>query len=68
MKTTKPLRETLAQAGYQYAGFNRQSGAHILREISTGKLELWAANKGHASYGITWRNTHLEFLRSLNSL
>jgi hypothetical protein len=36
-----------------------------LKDIETDKLEVWFANKGHASYGIIWNNTHLEFARSL---
>jgi hypothetical protein len=58
----QPLRETLQQAGYEHLGI--VNGYHRLRDISTGKVELWFANKNHASYGIIWRNTHLEFARS----
>lgn len=60
---TNPRRETLKEAGYvkaESAG-NRQ---YVLTDAD-GKRELWVCNKGHASYGITYRNTHLEFVRSL---
>lgn len=58
-----PVRETLEQAGYAYAGFDRQQQVHVLKDKETGRLEAWFANKGHASYGITFRNTDLEFAR-----
>jgi hypothetical protein len=57
-------KETLKQAGYTYAGFRADIRAHLLRDDS-GKLEMWFANKNHSSYGLKWRNTHLEFARSL---
>ena len=63
MNNKGPVRETMEQAGFRYCGFDRDSGCHILEDIETSKRELWFANKGHASYGITWRNTHLEFAR-----
>lgn len=55
------MKETLKQAGYTYVEFKR--GMHILRD-SDGKLEGWVANKNHASYGLTFKNTHLEFATS----
>jgi len=33
---------------------------------STGKKEIFFANKNHASWGIIWKNTHLEFAHSIN--
>jgi hypothetical protein len=30
-----------------------------------GKCELWFSNKNHASYGIKYKNTDLEFCRSI---
>lgn len=59
----KPIRQTLKQAGYSYIGFNRARKLHMLRN-EDGKCELWFANKNHASYGLIWRNTHLEFASS----
>ena len=58
------MKHTMQQAGYEYAGFDRHQRLHVLRDVDTGKLELWAANKSHASYGIKFRNTHLEFVSS----
>ncbi|HCJ52976.1 MAG TPA: hypothetical protein DHV25_04650 [Candidatus Kerfeldbacteria bacterium] len=59
-------RETLKQAGYTLAA-SLGDGEYILRESDTGKLELWFANKGHASYGIKYRGTDLEFARSISA-
>lgn len=58
------MKETLKQSGMKYVGFNQEFKYHILQD-SSGKNEAWFANKSHASYGIIWKNTHLEFLHSL---
>lgn len=58
------IRETLKKAGYQHVRFDPSQG-HILRDIETGKEEVWFANKNHASYGLIYKNTHLEFARSV---
>ena len=50
----------LADNGYTYVRFDRETGSHILRN-EDGQLERWFANKGHASFGLQWRNTDLEF-------
>jgi len=60
-------KETLKQAGYNYMRYlgNKQ---HLL-ENTTGiepyQFEVWVANKNHASYGLIYKNTHLEFCRSM---
>jgi len=56
-----PLRETIEQAGYTYGGFSPEFGFHMLIDKKTGRREFWFANKNHASYGIIYKNTHLEF-------
>ena len=61
-KQITPIRETMKQAGYEYVQYSTIYHAHVLKELETGKLELWTANKGHASYGIIYKNTHLEFV------
>lgn len=57
------MKESLKKSGYKYIGHigNRE---HVLQETSTGNCEIWFSNKNHASYGITFKNTHLEFARS----
>lgn len=57
------MKQTLKQAGYTYVGFHAIRKLHILRD-EDGKLELWFASKNHASYGLIWGNTHLEFASS----
>lgn len=59
------MKETMKQAGYNYIG-QTAKGLHILADSETGKRELWACNKNHASYGIIFKNTHLEFCTSLD--
>ena len=59
----KPLRETLKQAGYIKA--ESQGHSMVILTDANGKRELWGCNKNHASYGIKWKNTHLEFVSSL---
>lgn len=58
------MKETLKQAGYLYMD-KLCKGMHILRNLATGKLELFAANKNHANWGLKFKNTHLEFCRTL---
>ena len=56
-------KQTLKDAGYIHAGMI--GACHILKDTTDNKVELWFANKNHASYGIIYKNTHLEFARSL---
>jgi hypothetical protein len=60
----RPIREDLEHSGYEYIRHAPELGGHILRD-SDGNLELWVANKNHASYAIVYKNTHLEFVRSV---
>lgn len=57
------MKETLKQAGYKYIK-HIGNQEHCL-ENPDGGYELWFANKNHASYGLIFKNTHLEFARSL---
>lgn len=58
------MKETMTKAGYRHvATFFK--GEHLLENVETGKRELWFANKNHAGYGIIYKNTHLEFARSI---
>ena len=61
-----PIRETLKQAGY-ISIKSIGEGEFVLTDES-GKQEIWFANKNHASYGIIYKNTHLEFARSVPDL
>lgn len=58
-----PIKETLKAAGLKYI---KRLGdrEHLLYDLDTKKYEIWFANKNHASYGLIYKNTHLEFARS----
>ncbi|GJQ44012.1 MAG: hypothetical protein JETCAE03_35100 [Ignavibacteriaceae bacterium] len=61
------MKETLKQAGYKMIGKRgllRWDGTYLLQD-KDGKYEVWAKNKNHASYGLIYKNTHLEFCHSL---
>lgn len=61
------IRQTIKEAGYTYVKYIPGVG-HVLKDndrLDTASLELWVANKNHASYGIIYKNTHLEFVRSV---
>lgn len=60
------MKETFKKAGYIYIR-NLGNGQHVLEYIKGKKpyqFEVWANNKNHASYGLIYKNTHLEFCRS----
>lgn len=54
----------MKEAGYEFVRKDAQTGEYLLKDTTTQKLEWWFANKNHASYGIAFRGTHLEFARS----
>lgn len=53
--------ETIKKAGYRYVKYLGDK-QHLLISEDGGK-EIWFANKNHASYGLIYKNTHLEFAR-----
>jgi hypothetical protein len=57
------IRENLKQAGY--VSIEKLDYGEYLLIDTEGKGEIWFANKGHASYGIKYKNTVLEFARSV---
>lgn len=57
------MKETMKKAGYKYAGYIGH-GEHVLLPDNGQPAEVWASNKNHASYGIIYKNTHLEFCRT----
>ena len=52
--------ETLKEAGYTYQYYMPDVGVHVLKN-DIEELEHWVANKNHASYGLIYKNTHLEY-------
>lgn len=59
-------KQTLKEAGYTYV---RCLGprVHLLKN-NTGKLEVFIVSKNHASWGLIWNNTHLEFASSYDPI
>lgn len=55
---------SMKKAGYKYVKFDKNHKLHILQDIDSGKYEAWCSNKNHASWGIVYKNTHLEFVSS----
>lgn len=52
--------------GYTYIE-SLGNGEHLLRDETTGTLEVWGNSKGHESYGLQYKNTQLEFCHSLEA-
>ena len=61
------MKESMQKAGYKLVRKDQSTGEYLLQDTTTKKLEWWFANKNHASYGIIYRNTHLEFARSADN-
>ena len=51
--------QTFKQANYSFV--KKVNNGYILKDNSTGNLEMFQANKNHASWGLIYKNTHLEF-------
>ena len=54
------MKETFKQAGYKY-GYMISPGVHCVID-PCGLKEVFYTNKNHASWGLIYKNTHLEFL------
>lgn len=59
------MKESIKAGGYKYLGYDRASHEHSLLNLGSNTIEIWFANKNHASYGLIYKNTHLEFARTL---
>ncbi len=57
------MYDTMTDSGYKHFK-TLGNGEHLLQDTESGALEVWFANKNHASYGIKFKNTHLEFART----
>jgi hypothetical protein len=57
------MKATLKQANYRYVEY-LGNGEHLLIDLTSGKKEIFFSNKNHASWGLIWKNTHLEFARA----
>ncbi|MFM7851830.1 MAG: hypothetical protein ACKO96_07885 [Flammeovirgaceae bacterium] len=58
------MKETLRKSGYKYLKHlgNQQ---HLLLNTETNGKELFVSNKNHSSWGLIYKNTHLEFVSSI---
>jgi hypothetical protein len=58
------MKETFRMAGYRHLKYlgHRQ---HLLLNMASNKNELFFSNKNHSSWGLIYKNTHLEFVSSL---
>ena len=57
------MKETFKEGEYKYIK-KLDDNEHLLLENNTGNKEIWFNNLNHASYGLIYKNTHLEFARS----
>ncbi len=58
------MKETLKKANYKYLKYLGDK-QHLLLDVDTNQTELFFSNKNHASWGIIFKNTHLEFARGI---
>jgi len=61
------MKETPRQANYRHVKY-LGSKKHLLLEISQNQLELFVARKNHASWGLIYKNTHLEFVGNYQNI
>ena len=57
------MKEKIKYSGYNYIKY-LGNGEHLLefvKGLQPYQFEVWFSNKNHASYGIIYKNTHLEF-------
>lgn len=54
------MYETLKQAKMQYMKC-LENGQHLLKDLETNQLEIWANSRYYAGYALIYKNTHLEF-------
>ena len=58
------LKKTLKEEGYTYLKY-LGDGEHLLLSPE-GEKEVFASNKNHASWGLKYKNTDLEFCRTIH--
>ena len=56
-------KATMKEEGYSFVRWIGDGGAVFKNE--DGKLEVFFANKNHASWGFAWRGTDWEFAHSI---
>lgn len=59
-------RHYMRAAGYEYVRYDRATHYHILKEVKTNRLEKWICCGRHDDIGITYKNTHLRFIDTID--
>jgi len=57
------MKKTMQEEGYKFCKY-LYGGLAVFQIVENGGLEVFAANKNHASWGFKWNNTDWEFVRS----
>jgi hypothetical protein len=57
------MKETLKESGYTFV-CKLKCGGILLHNINGNVYEIFYPRKNHASWGIRYKNTHLEFART----
>jgi len=58
-------KQNFKEAGYSYVKY-LGDGQHLLKN-ENGDNEVFIFNKNHASWGLKYKGTHLEFCNSLKN-
>jgi hypothetical protein len=61
------MKETLKIAGYRYLKYEGDK-QHLLLNIPTNKIELFFSSKDHAGWGLIYKNTHLEYVSTVENI
>lgn len=56
--------QTMKQAGYEHVK-TCLFGIHILKDTTSGDLEIFSSSKNYAGWAIIYKNTHLEFCSTI---
>jgi hypothetical protein len=61
------MKEILKIAGYKHLKYlgDRQ---HLLLNITTNMMELFFSNKNHSGWGLIYKNTHLEYVSTVENI
>jgi hypothetical protein len=57
--------ETPKEAGYTYLSYNPDTKEHTLLNNDTNKKEIFISCKSFAGWALIYKNTHLEFCRTI---
>jgi hypothetical protein len=55
------MKQTFKQANSAYLYYDTDTKEHMVWDKDTKEIEVYVARKNHASWGLKYKNTHLEF-------